>query len=78
MCKPLFRPTPSAFSIGICHLITESDRKKGRNVAEARAAAVIGARQTISDNQAEPEFQETHRRLKAERLAREAAEKAKK
>ena len=43
MCKPLFRPTPIAFSIGIFHLITESDRKKGRNVAEARAAAVIGA-----------------------------------
>jgi len=36
-------------------------------------------RQTISDHQAEPEFQENRKRLKAERLAREAAKlKAKK
>jgi hypothetical protein len=32
-------------------------------------------RQTISDDQAEPEFQENHKRLKADRLRREATEK---
>ena len=31
------------------------------------------SRQTISDSQAEPEFQENHKRLKADRLAREKA-----
>ena len=36
----------------------------------------IGSRQTISDRQGEPEFQENHKRLKAERLAREAEMKA--
>ncbi len=38
----------------------------------------LGLRQTISDSQAEPEFQENHKRLKADRLAREAALKVKK
>ena len=38
----------------------------------------IGSKQTISDKQAEPEFQENHKRLKAERLAREAELKAQK
>jgi hypothetical protein len=35
-------------------------------------------RQTISDSQAEPEFQENHKRLNADRLAREAGLKVKK
>ena len=34
----------------------------------------IGSRQTISDSQAEPEFQENHKRLRAERQAREAVD----
>jgi hypothetical protein len=38
----------------------------------------VASRQTISDGQAEPEFQENHKRLKADRLAREAELKAKK
>ncbi len=33
----------------------------------------VASRQTISDSQAEPEFQANHKRLRAERLAREAA-----
>jgi hypothetical protein len=37
----------------------------------------VASRQTISDGQAEPEFQENHERLKADRLAREAALNAK-
>ena len=41
--------------------------------AVRRALNPTGARQTISDSQAEPEFQENHKRLKADRLAREAA-----
>jgi hypothetical protein len=42
--------------------------------ADRRALNPLASRQTISDSQAEPEFQETHKRLKAERLARDAAE----
>jgi hypothetical protein len=41
--------------------------------ADRRALSPLTSRQTISDSQAEPEFQETHKRLKAERLARDAA-----
>jgi hypothetical protein len=44
---------------------TEADRK---------ALNPLVSRQTISDSQAEPEFQENHKRLKADRLAREAVE----
>jgi hypothetical protein len=46
--------------------------------AARRALNPLGSRQTISENQAEPEFLENHKRLKAERLAREAKLKAKK
>src|SRR5271168_318564 len=42
--------------------------------AARRALNPTGSRQTISDSQAEPEFQENHKRLKAQRLAREAAD----
>jgi hypothetical protein len=45
--------------------------------ADRRALNPVASRQTISDGQAEPEFQENHKRLKAERLAREAELKAK-
>ncbi len=46
--------------------------------AERKALNPIASRQTISDLQADPEFQENHKRLKEERLAREMAAKAKK
>ena len=46
--------------------------------AERRALNPLASRQTISDSQAEPEFRENHKRLKADRLAREAGLKAKK
>ena len=45
--------------------------------ADRRALNPLVSRQTISESQAEPEFQENHRRLKAEWLAREAGLKAK-
>jgi hypothetical protein len=45
--------------------------------AARRALNPTGTRQTISDSQAEPEFQENHKRLRADRLAREAKLKAK-
>jgi hypothetical protein len=45
--------------------------------ADRRALNPPVSRQTISESQAEPEFQENHRRLKAERLVREAGLKAK-
>jgi hypothetical protein len=42
--------------------------------AERRALNPLASRQTISDSQAGPEFQENHKRLRADRLAREAKE----
>jgi hypothetical protein len=45
--------------------------------AARKALNPIASRQTISEGQARPEFQENHKRLKAERLAREAKPKAK-
>jgi hypothetical protein len=46
--------------------------------ADQRALRPLASRQTIADSQAEPEFQENHKRLKADRQAREAGLKAKK
>jgi hypothetical protein len=40
--------------------------------AKRRAVNPLASRQTISNAQAEPEFLENHKRLRAERLAREA------
>jgi hypothetical protein len=45
--------------------------------ADRKALNPVASRQTISDSQAEPEFQENRKRLKADRLAREAALKGK-
>jgi hypothetical protein len=42
--------------------------------ADRRALNPAASRQTIADSQAAPEFQENLKRLKAERLAREATE----
>ncbi len=44
--------------------------------ADRRGLNPLASRQTISESQAEPEFQENHKRLKADRLAREAGLKA--
>jgi hypothetical protein len=44
--------------------------------ADRRALNPLASKQTISDTQAEPEFPENHKRLKADRLAREAGLKA--
>jgi hypothetical protein len=41
---------------------------------DRRALNPISSRQKISDSQAEPEFQENHKRLRAERQAREAVD----
>lgn len=43
--------------------------------ADRRAQNPVGARQTIADGHADPEFQENHKRLRAERLARDARRK---
>jgi DNA-binding NarL/FixJ family response regulator len=45
--------------------------------ADRRALNLQATRQTIADSQAAPAFQENHKRLKAERIAREAGLKAK-
>jgi hypothetical protein len=45
--------------------------------ADRKALNPLASRQTISDSQAEPEFQENHKRLRADRQAREADPKAK-
>jgi hypothetical protein len=44
--------------------------------AERKALNPVGSRQTISESQANPQFKENHKRLKADRLAREAERKA--
>ena len=41
---------------------------------DRRTLHPLSSRQTISDSQAEPEFHANHKRLRAERLAREAVE----
>ena len=41
---------------------------------ERQALNPVSSRQAISDSQAEPEFYENHKRLRAERLARETVE----
>jgi hypothetical protein len=45
--------------------------------ADRRALNPIGSRQAIAETQAAPEFRENLKRLKAERLAREARLKVK-
>jgi hypothetical protein len=45
--------------------------------ADRKALNPLASRQTISDSQAEPAFQKNQKRLKADRLAREAELKAK-
>jgi hypothetical protein len=45
--------------------------------ADRRARHPLATRQTIADSQAAPEFQENLKRLRADRLVREAALKAK-
>jgi hypothetical protein len=45
--------------------------------AERRALNPLASRQKISDSQADPKFEENHKRLRADRLAREAELKAK-
>jgi hypothetical protein len=59
--KPMIKPKRSAQQ----QVADEADRK---------ALNPLASRQTISDSQAEPEFQENHKRLKADRLAREASD----
>ena len=45
--------------------------------ADRRALNPLASRQTISDSQAEPEFRANHKRLRADRLARELKAKGK-
>jgi hypothetical protein len=45
--------------------------------ADRRALHPLATRQTIADSQAAPTFQENHKRLRAERIAREDGLKAK-
>ena len=61
----------------------EAMSKENKSAAEQLADEVkrrglnpLASRQTISNDQAEPEFQENHKRLRADRLAREARLKA--
>ena len=44
--------------------------------ADRRALHPLTSRQKISESQAAPEFQQNHKRLRADRLAREAELKA--
>jgi hypothetical protein len=56
---------------------TRSAEQQVADEADRRALNPMGSRQTIADSQAAPEFQENLKRLKAERLEREAGPKAK-
>jgi hypothetical protein len=56
---------------------TRSAEQQVADEADRRALNPLASRQAITDSQAEPEFQENHKRLKADRLAREAGLKAK-
>jgi hypothetical protein len=56
---------------------TRSAQQQVADDADRRALNPVGSRQTIADSQAAPEFQENLKRLKAERLEREARSKAK-
>jgi hypothetical protein len=54
--------------------MTKPKRTAEQQIADEtdrKAQNPVGARQTIADRHADPEFQENHRRLKAERLARD-------
>jgi hypothetical protein len=59
---------------------TEKRSAENQIVDEANRKALNpnGSKQKISDSQASPDFQENHKRLRAERLAREAGLKVKK
>ena len=51
-------------------MITPNRTEQVEDEAARRALNPTLSRQTISDSQAEPEFEENHERLKADRLAR--------
>jgi len=58
--------------------MTKPKRTAEQQIADEtdrKAQNPVGARQTIADRHADPEFRENHRRLKAERLARNAKRK---
>jgi hypothetical protein len=61
------------------HMIkpTRTAEQQVADQVDRRGLNPTGARQTIADSQATPEFQENLKRLKAERLEREARPKAK-
>jgi hypothetical protein len=56
---------------------TRSAEQQVADEVARRGLNPTGSRQTIADSQAAPEFQENLKRLKAERLEREARLKAK-
>jgi len=55
-----------------------SAEKQVADEVNRKALNPNASKQKISDSQAAPEFEENHKRLRAERLAREARLKAKK
>jgi hypothetical protein len=57
--------------------LTRSAEQQVADEADRTALHPVSSRQTIADSQAAPEFQENLKRLKAERLEREARPKAK-
>jgi hypothetical protein len=56
---------------------TRTAEQQVADEADRKALNPVAPRQTISDSQAEPEFLENRKRLKADRLAREAGLNAK-
>jgi len=59
-------------------VMTKSKRSAEQQIADEadrRAQNPNAARQSIADSQADPQFHENHKRLRAERLARDEARK---
>ena len=81
--RPIY---PTAHALPACRAgaegqaISREKRSAAQQVADEadrRALHPLASRQKISDSQATPEFQQNYKRLKTDRLAREAELKAK-
>jgi hypothetical protein len=69
------RPRPIELGLKVKEQMIKPKRSAEQQVADEanrRALNPLASRQTISDSQAEPEFQENHKRLRADRLERGA------
>jgi hypothetical protein len=71
---PLLNQRDSLKAFSMTRLLKRTAEQQVADEADRRALNPLSLRQTISDNQEKLEFQANHKRLRADRLAREAAE----